>query len=77
LQSQGIQNQVILSNGTQGNAEGNAVNKVLYLRLSREHYKLLAHHASECVKCGGCETRCPFGVKIIEGMEKAAELFGY
>jgi predicted aldo/keto reductase-like oxidoreductase len=43
----------------------------------REHYKLLAHHASECVKCGGCETRCPFGVKIIEGMEKAAELFGY
>ena len=43
----------------------------------REHYKLLAHHASECVKCGACETRCPFGVEIIKGMDKAAERFGY
>ena len=42
----------------------------------REHYRLLEHHASECVKCGVCQTRCPFGVEIIKGMEKASEEFG-
>lgn len=43
----------------------------------REHYKALAHHASECIACGGCETRCPFGVQIIDSMELAAQRFGY
>ena len=43
----------------------------------REHYAALSCHASDCVACGECETRCPFGVEIIEGMEKAAETFGY
>lgn len=43
----------------------------------REHYKALKHHASECVGCGACETRCPFGVEIVKGMELAAERFGY
>lgn len=43
----------------------------------REHYKVLTHHASECIACGQCETNCPFGVAIIEQMEKAAERFGY
>lgn len=43
----------------------------------REHYKALPHHASECVACGACETRCPFGVEIIKGMALAAERFGY
>ena len=43
----------------------------------REHYKVLTHHASECIACGQCETNCPFGVAIIEQMEKAAEKFGY
>lgn len=43
----------------------------------REHYRLLEHHASECVKCGVCQTRCPFGVEIIKGMEKTVEFFGY
>ena len=43
----------------------------------REHYKTLSHHASECIQCGQCETNCPFGVVIIEQMEKAAEKFGY
>ena len=28
----------------------------------REHYAVLPHHAGECVQCGVCETRCPFGV---------------
>ena len=43
----------------------------------REHYKALDHHASECIACGACETRCPFGVKIIESMRQAAQRFGY
>lgn len=43
----------------------------------REHYKALSHHASECIACGACETRCPFGVRIIESMENAAKRFGY
>ena len=29
-----------------------------------------------CIACGGCEERCPFGVKVTERMEKAAEVFG-
>ena len=43
----------------------------------REHYKALEHHAGECIKCGICETRCPFGVKVRENMEKAESVFGY
>ena len=43
----------------------------------REHYKSLEHHAGECIKCGVCETRCPFGVKVRENMEKAESMFGY
>ena len=41
----------------------------------REHYLALAHHADECIACRGCETRCPFGVKVAERMQKTAELF--
>jgi len=43
----------------------------------REHYAALTHHASECIGCGACETRCPFGVKIVERMLEAAKRFGY
>lgn len=43
----------------------------------REHYKVLDHHAGECIQCGVCETRCPFGVEIRQNMKKAADVFGY
>lgn len=43
----------------------------------REHYKLLDHHAGECIACGACETRCPFEVSIIENMRAAKEVFTY
>lgn len=43
----------------------------------REHYKLLNHHAGECIECGACETRCPFEVSIIENMRAAKEVFTY
>lgn len=42
----------------------------------REHYEVLPHHAGECIRCGSCESRCPFGVSIIENMKQAAEIFG-
>ena len=42
----------------------------------REHYKVLKHHAGECVKCGICETRCPFGVPVRENMAEALKIFG-
>ncbi len=40
-----------------------------------EHYRALEHTASECIGCKGCESRCPFGVKIAERMSRAAEVF--
>ena len=43
----------------------------------REHYRTLAHHAGECIACGACEARCPFGVAVRENMRRAADLFGY
>ena len=43
----------------------------------REHYRVLEHHAGECIKCGACEKRCPFGVKIRENMSEAKRVFGF
>ena len=42
----------------------------------REHYAVLPHHGGECIRCGACETRCPFGVPVMEHMRQAAEVFG-
>ena len=41
----------------------------------REHYLALHAHASDCIACGACEERCPFGVEVIQNMEKASALF--
>ena len=41
----------------------------------RSHYELLEHHADECIGCKSCESRCPFGVKIADRMQKAITLF--
>ncbi len=40
------------------------------------HYKSLRANAGDCIGCGACETRCPFGVKVVERMEQAKKLFG-
>ena len=42
----------------------------------REHYAALPHKAAECIECGACEKRCPFGVEIIENMRRARRIFG-
>ena len=43
----------------------------------REHYAALKAHGGDCVKCGACEKRCPFGVSIRENMQRAKDVFGY
>lgn len=61
------------------------VNKYLNLALAQkevpetvaDHYKLLKHHSEECIECGSCEKNCPFGVKVIEKIRKAKDIFGY
>lgn len=42
----------------------------------REHYAALPHRAGECIACGACEQRCPFGVPIVGNMRLAASTFG-
>ena len=42
----------------------------------REHYAALPRTAGECIACGACEARCPFGVPVRENMKQAAALFG-
>lgn len=44
--------------------------------LAAEHYKTLEKTASDCVKCGHCESRCPFRVKQESRMEQIAAYFG-
>ena len=42
----------------------------------RAHYQQLNATGKDCIACGGCESRCPFGVKVIQRMDQAARLFG-
>ncbi len=40
----------------------------------KAHYADLSAHASDCIACGACESRCPFDVPVIERMKRAAEV---
>ncbi len=40
------------------------------------HYGNLEYHASDCVQCGHCNRRCPFGVEQMERMGRIAGYFG-
>ena len=42
----------------------------------RQHYLALEHRADECIGCGACESRCPFGVQVAGRMAETAALFG-
>lgn len=42
----------------------------------QQHYSSLSAQGSDCISCGSCEERCPFGVEIISNMAEAAEVFG-
>jgi len=41
----------------------------------RSHYNSLGHSGADCIACGSCEEKCPFGVPVIENMAQAARLF--
>jgi len=42
----------------------------------RSHYLNLPHGGCECISCGNCENRCPFGVSVIDNMAEAERLLG-
>lgn len=41
----------------------------------RSHYTNLTSSGKDCIACGKCEKRCPFGVPISKNMADAAEIF--
>ena len=40
----------------------------------RSRYKSLEANAADCVECGACEKRCPFGVGVIDKLRRLCEL---
>ena len=38
------------------------------------HYQALSARAEDCIACGNCEKRCPFGVPVIQRIENIKEL---
>ena len=43
--------------------------------LAANHYTKLSVDATACLKCGHCESRCPFSVKQESRMEEIAKYF--
>jgi len=41
-----------------------------------DDYRRLPARASDCIECGQCTDRCPFGVDVIAAMRRAVEAFG-
>jgi hypothetical protein len=44
--------------------------------LAAEHYRKLGKNASDCVRCGHCDSRCPFAVRQSERMREIAAYMG-
>ena len=44
--------------------------------MARVHYKSLELKAENCVGCGHCNSRCPFGVDQVARMQEIREYFG-
>lgn len=45
-------------------------------KLAADHYRNLEKHAGDCVQCGHCDSRCPFGVAQSARMQEIAAYFG-
>jgi predicted aldo/keto reductase-like oxidoreductase len=41
-----------------------------------DRYSHLPKTASDCIGCGACETRCPYGLPIRRMLKKTAEVMG-
>ena len=44
--------------------------------MAADHYAKLEKHASDCISCGHCDSRCPFHVAQAERMKAIAKYFG-
>ena len=44
--------------------------------MAKEHYLALEKHASDCIACGHCDSRCPFSVKQSGRMSEIRDFFG-
>lgn len=44
--------------------------------LAADHYRTLGAHAGDCIGCGHCDARCPFGVEQSARMVEIAGYFG-
>jgi predicted aldo/keto reductase-like oxidoreductase len=42
----------------------------------RNEYAALAKKGGDCIACGSCEKKCPFGVPVTARMKEAARIFG-
>lgn len=45
-------------------------------KLAKDHYMNLEKTAKDCISCGHCNNRCPFGVDQISRMKEIKEYFG-
>lgn len=43
--------------------------------MAAEHYQNLEFRADACIRCGHCESRCPFHVKQMARMEEIDAFF--
>ena len=44
--------------------------------MAAQHYRKLEKNASDCISCGHCDARCPFGVSQSSRMQEIADWFG-
>ena len=44
--------------------------------LAADHYHHLDKKASDCIRCGHCSSRCPFGADPMKKMEEIKAYFG-
>lgn len=45
--------------------------------MAKEHYLAMSRHASDCIHCGRCTSRCPFHLDAVGHVANAKALFGF